>query len=101
MRMLVSLLLLPAGAPHWESMCADDVHSKSASGCLHSNHRLFFSIFSFPSMKLLPKYENAALAINHADVDFPVITVCRGTSLGVTLYPSYMATGIMPGCANW
>ncbi|WIA14405.1 hypothetical protein OEZ85_002931 [Tetradesmus obliquus] len=24
-----------------------------------------------------------------------------GTSLGVTLYPSYMTTGAMPGCANW
>jgi hypothetical protein len=67
------------------SMCADDVHSKSASGCLHSNHRLFFSIFSFPSMKMLPKYEIAALAINHADVGFPVVTACRGTSLGVNV----------------
>lgn len=25
----------------------------------------------------------------------------RGTSLGVTLYPSYMATKMMPNCANW
>jgi hypothetical protein len=27
--------------------------------------------------------------------------LCRGSALGVTLYPSYFSTGQLPMCANW
>lgn len=27
--------------------------------------------------------------------------MCRGSALGVTLYPSYFSTGQLPPCANW
>lgn len=31
----------------------------------------------------------------------PTAAMCRGSALGVTLYPSYFSTGQLPMCANW
>jgi hypothetical protein len=30
-----------------------------------------------------------------------LLPLCRGSALGVTLYPSYFSTGQLPPCANW